>query len=130
MCFTRLSQLRLDVLSCFGELLCSVITALQTRLPSVGIVGEEMSVDPNGSCLATLDCCVRLDRNDPQWMSRIPSAAYHLPRDILDRFRVSCHVAPSIQQTAEVLLLMRGLPEMFLDYMFISYLFLIYCVIV
>lgn len=121
-CFTRLSQLRPDVLSCFGELLRSVITALQTRQSFVGILGEEHSLDPNGSCLATLDPFVRISRNDPQWMTRVPAAALDLPCDIRDRFRVISLAAPSIQQTAEVLLLSRGLPEIFLNY----FLFLIY----
>lgn len=108
-CFSHLDQLRPEVLSCFGELIHSVVAAIANRFSSVNIIGEELSVDHSSSCFATVRPSVRVNFSDENTTWKVPHPTFSIPDNILSHFRIVSLAIPSLRISAEVILLSNGI---------------------
>ena len=96
------------MLSLLSSLLSIVTQAIHADQQTVILQGEEIDLDNNCACFATLYSGVSVIASEPERLLSIPSAMSSLPSFLTKHFRTVHVLSPDIKMLASVLLLSQG----------------------
>ena len=109
-CFNNINHIQPSVLSVCTQLLQVYLDSLRANKPTIAFSqGEEVALNPNGACLATLDSKIEVPHMPKaDKLLILDSAVGLLPTELSRQFRTVAVVNLDFRIAAEVMLLSQG----------------------